>query len=109
MSRVDKINELLRWELANLITKEIPMTNGLITITHVDCSPDLKNAKISISVLPEKFTGTALKKLRQTNSLFSKELKNKLKMKFIPKFNWIVDPQERYAIEIEKSLKEIRG
>ena len=51
MSRINQVNELLKNELANLIVQEIPMHNVLITISYVDCSTDLKNAKIGISVV----------------------------------------------------------
>ncbi|MDO8261450.1 MAG: ribosome-binding factor A, partial [Candidatus Magasanikbacteria bacterium] len=64
MSRMDQINELLREELSILMSRETPIPNGLITITRVKCSPDLKNATILISVLPENVSGSALRKVR---------------------------------------------
>lgn len=107
MSRIDKINELLRIELANLINREGLLHEGLITIIYVDTSPDLNRAKIGISVLPDKFAGTALKKLRANTSSFSNSLKKKLKIKTIPKFTWIFDNTEREAEKIEEIFKII--
>jgi len=107
MSRINQINELLRSELANIITQEIKLDNGLITVCYVDCSPDLKNAKIGISVLPDNQYGTALKKLKQHSSQFCKILKKKLNLRNIPKFNWIIDDTEKNAAEIEEVLKQI--
>ena len=104
---MEKINELLRAELACLISRNIALDNGLITISHVKCSPNLLSATVFISVLPENQTGTALSNLRKQNSSFTKKLK-KLNLKNIPKFNWRVDSQIRHAAEIDKVFKEAR-
>ena len=109
MSRINQINELLRSELANLINQEIKLDNGLITVSYVDCSADLKNAKIAISVLPDNQFGTALKKLKQHSSQFCQVLKKKLNLKNIPRFNWIIDDTEKNAAEIEKVLEQIKS
>ena len=105
--RMLQINEQLRKELALLISKEIPLEDGLITIIHAKTSADLKNATLLISVLPENISGSALKILRKNSSLFRSLLKKKLKLKYIPRLNWKIDPQERYALEMDKVFNEI--
>lgn len=107
MSRVDQINELLHKELADLISREIYLDNGLITISYVDCSPDLRHAKIAVSVLPENITGTALEKLRKASGGFAGVLKKKLRLKMIPKFIWEFDPTEKEAAVIDRMFDEI--
>jgi ribosome-binding factor A len=106
--RVEQINEQLRLELANLIARNLSLDDGLITIIYVKTTADLRYAKIGISVLPMQKSGSALKQLRHHNSVFTGELRKKLNMKFIPKFNWVIDSQERYAIEIEKVLDNLK-
>lgn len=107
MSRIDKINSLLRKELANLVNREISLNNCLVTVSFVECSTDLRHAKVGISVMPENLSGTALKKLKKINKIFSQNLKRKLNLRYIPKFNWIIDERERNAAEIEKILKQL--
>lgn len=103
--RIEQINELLRRELAMLIAGHIDIgLSGLITVIEVKTSPDLRYAKISISVLPENKTGSALRELRKSNSYFSGELKKKISFKFMPKFNWVIDANERYAAEIDRVI-----
>jgi len=106
--KIEQLNDQLREELANLIVKEINLENGLITVSYVDCSPDLKYAKIAVSVLPEKYAGTALKNLRRHASLFSNILRSRLKIRQIPKFNWTLDTTESKAAEIEEMIKQIK-
>lgn len=107
MSRIEQINELLKNELGNAISREVPMDSGLITITRVECSPNLQYAAIFISVLPVNLSGTALKSLRQASSSFSGILKKKLRMRSIPKFNWKIDEGERHAAEIDDAIAAI--
>jgi len=106
--RIEKVNELLRSELSNLLAKEMPLENGLVTITYVKCGADLKNATIGISVLPIGQTGTALERLKKMSGQLAQELRKKIKIKFIPRFHWEIDSLERYAIEIDKAIREAR-
>jgi ribosome-binding factor A len=106
--RLEQVNELLRAELAQLLARIQPLEKGLVTITYVKCSADLRQAKIGISVLPESLAGTTLKNLRHHNPEFVKILKKKLKFKFIPKFIWQIDSSERYTAEINKIFKDLR-
>ena len=102
-----QVNELLRSELANLLIHEWDRDDCLVTITHVKCSPNLLNATIFISVLPENMTGTALKMLKRLNSTFSSALKKKLNLRRIPRFYWRLNFQEREAAKIEKVISQL--
>ncbi len=106
--RIEQLNEQLKNELANFIAREIPLENGLITVCYAICSPDLKYAKIAVSVLPEKYAGTALASLRKHSGIISQNLRNKLKIRQIPRFNWVLDTTESKAAEIEKIFKQIK-
>lgn len=108
MSRVEQVNELLKKELANLISQEVLTPDFLITVLYVDCAPNFDSAKIGISVLPEKFTGTALEKLRKQSSQFGKALNKKLNLRKIPKFYWTIDTTKKEADELEDILEKIR-
>jgi ribosome-binding factor A len=108
MRKIERLNEQLKSELANSIVRELPLDNGLITVSYVICSPDLKYAKVAVSVLPEKYAGTALAGLRKRSSSFSQELRHKLKIRQIPRFNWILDTTESKAAEIENIIKQIK-
>jgi ribosome-binding factor A len=103
-----QINELLRAELAQLIEQRLELPGTLITVTKVESSPDLNYAKISISVLPEKFTGTALELLRKNTGAFSKALLKKTRLRHIPRFNWHVDDTEMRAAEIDELFKQLK-
>jgi ribosome-binding factor A len=105
-SRVIQINEMLRAEVAGIISREVYLDNGLITVTKVRCGADLREASVFVSVLPENVSGTALKLLRQNTSVVSKQLR-KLHLKYIPKITWRIDSQERFAVGVEKAIGEL--
>lgn len=106
---MEQVNAMLQRELSDLISREVDMEDCLITVCYVDCSPDLKSAKVGVSVLPENKTASALHKLRVNTSLFCKELKGATRIKTIPKFNWVEDRTEREAAEIEEILGSIHN
>lgn len=106
--RIKQVNELLRGELARLISQEIQLPGGLITVCYVECSPDLKEAKIGISVLPDNLSKIALQKTERRSSHFCQILKKKLSLKYIPKFTWLIDETEKNAAKIEEILKQIK-
>lgn len=106
--RIEQLNEQLRGELANLIAKELPLKNSLITVSYVDCSTDLKYAKIGLSVLPDKLGPSVLKKIRKLSGRFSRQLRSKLTIRQIPRFNWTLDRTEKQAAEIEEIINKLK-
>jgi ribosome-binding factor A len=106
--RIEQVNSLLHNELATIINQEIGDGSFLVTLTYVETAPNLASANIGVSVLPEKFTGTALEKLRKNSSLFNKILLKKTRLRKIPRFVWTIDNTEKKASEIEEVLNLIK-
>jgi len=106
--RIEKINELIRQKLSEIIIRELEFPgNALITITKVETSPDIKYCKIFITVLPDKFRGRALEILRKNRHNLRKILQKQLTTKFTPNLNFLLDEQEIFASEVDKLLDEI--
>jgi ribosome-binding factor A len=107
MSKLERVNDLLLVEIAQAINREVAVENALITITYVECSPDLKQAKIGFSVLPDKLTGTALRKLTAATSQLAGILRARTKMRRLPRLIWEFDATEKEASKIEKLIAGI--
>ncbi|KKR14867.1 MAG: Ribosome-binding factor A [Candidatus Falkowbacteria bacterium GW2011_GWA2_39_24] len=107
MSRTDQVNSLLQQELANLLQQYVQIDGVLLTITGVDCSPDLRRAKIGISVLPDQYYGTALTELRTKTKLLRQRLAGRVRLQFIPKLFWQIDNTEKEAAKIEEVLAQL--
>lgn len=108
MSRIEQVNSLLQQELAGMIVQYVPLRGGLITVTGVNCSPDLHDAIVYVSVLPEKFAGTVLRQLRQKSGLFASHLRTRIKMKRLPSFRWELDTTESKAADLEEVFHQLQ-
>lgn len=107
--RISQLNELIMQKLGQIINREIEFPiNCLVTITKVKISPDMKNAKIFISVIPDKFRGTCLKILKKKTKFSYNLLKKQITTKFTPNLHFLIDEQEIYASQIDKLLDELK-
>ncbi len=107
MSKIERINDLILEELATAVNQEVALENVLITITYVDCSSDLKQAKVGVSVLPDNLAGTALKQLTRATSQLVEILKKRTRLRKLPHLIWQFDNTEREADKIEKLIAEV--
>lgn len=91
--RNQRIAEFIKQELAVLIQRKFPMQNfGMVTISEVDVSPDLKNAKIFFTVLAEKISISELsKELNKESGYFRHEISNLMTSKGVPSLKFIFD------------------
>jgi ribosome-binding factor A len=107
MADTNRINDLILEELAAAVNREVGIENALITITYVECSPDLKQAKVGFSVLPDNLTGTALRKLNTSTSQIVGILRSRIKLRKMPHLIWEFDATEKEASKIEKLIAAI--
>lgn len=94
-------------ELALAVNREAAIENALVTITYVECSPDLKQAKVGFSVLPDSLAGTALRRLNGATSQIVAILRNRIKLRKMPHLIWEFDATEREASKIERLIAGI--
>jgi len=107
MSSQGRINEELLRELAVVINREVGLPDALITVTFVDCDPDLKRARVGVSVLPDKLAGTALRKLQSSTSEIVGILRGRLRLRRLPRLVWEFDATEREADKIERLIADL--
>jgi ribosome-binding factor A len=106
--RTERVEELVKQELGRFIMEEIELPeNSLVTISKVITTPDLKVAKVYITILPDKLRGTILELLNKKARLLHEKLKAELNIKIIPNLKFIIDEQEIFANQIERILDEI--
>ena len=91
MANQERATVLLQQELATIINQEVQLEGVLLTVGFVDLSPDLKQARIGISVLPDKFYGTALTAVRRAGGDIKRRLAKNLKWRAVPRLVWEID------------------
>lgn len=108
-TRIEKINDLVRQNVDEILLKELSLKEGIfITIAKVDTTPDLRYTRIFVSIFPEKEISYAIKTLEKELYKIQGLLNKKLHLKPLPKVEFKLDTTEQKADEIEKLLKEIQ-
>jgi len=108
-NRIAQINELLKHELGSLIFREIEMPEGVVTtLTRVVASGNLQQAKIYISVVPDQKAQEVLRSLKQNIYEIQQMLNERLKMRPVPKIQWVLETATAEAQHIEEILDQIQ-
>ncbi len=102
--RIQRINQLLKEEISKLLLREIDFGDILVTITDVDTSPDLSQAKVKISLLPPQKEEQVLKIIQKNIFHLQQELNKKLHLKTVPKICFEIDQAAVKAQRIEEIL-----
>ena len=91
-NRIGRINEEIQRELASLIPNvKDPRVSGLISVTTVDTTPDLRYAKIYISVLDKSDCAQVLKGLKSASGYLRRELGRALQLRYTPELTFVRD------------------
>lgn len=106
--RTEQVNSLLKELIGEYLAEHIELPEGtLVTVTKVDTPPDLNNANVYISVLPDNRKGSVLEILRKLEGRIDKNMFRKMSMKKVPRLHFRIDEQELYAQQIDAILDNI--
>ncbi len=110
MGRIDKINQQVKREIGRIILRELGDPRlEFVTITRVDVSRDLRNAKIYFSVLGDESQALGAESgLNGAKGMIRKLLSQGVNMRNTPELLFIYDKSIEMGVRIEGTLKEIR-
>lgn len=106
--RTDRVADLIRAELSQVILRRLQDPRvRLTTVTHVDLSPDLRHARVSISVVgDEEERQASLDALRHAGGFLRRQLAQNLsRMKNIPELQFRLDRGAEYSQKISQLLE----
>ncbi|MBU0546731.1 MAG: 30S ribosome-binding factor RbfA [Patescibacteria group bacterium] len=107
--RILRLNELIQKELGQIILHEIEFpVNILVTLTRVDVSSDLGEAKIYISCLPDSWINKAIKILKTNIYDIQQQLNHNLNIRKVPRIIFIEEKQTKEAGRVEELLEKIK-
>jgi ribosome-binding factor A len=107
--RQKRVASLIKEELSHLLIEGIQdSSSGLITITRVEMSPDLKTAHIYLSYFGGKQDETILELLNEKKGYLRKSIASKVKLKYNPLLIFSFDPNPDYEAKIDKLIENIR-
>ena len=108
-NRLARINEELKREVSNIINYEVKNSNvtGMISITKVKVTPDLRYAKISISVINSKNVKNTLAGLKAASGFIRSRVAEKINLRVTPELVFELDDSMVYGERIDNILKDI--
>ncbi|MBI2941422.1 MAG: 30S ribosome-binding factor RbfA [Chloroflexi bacterium] len=107
--RIERLNHLLRKELSELLQRELrdPRLAGLMSITSVELSSDLRHARIYISALGgQTEQKQSLDALRNAAGFLRHELATRLTLRTVPDLDFQIDTSMERADRIMRLLRE---
>lgn len=107
--KLEKINELIKHELSQIILREEEFGQGVLaTILKVDTAADQKEAAIIFSVWPDSQREAVAKKLNAHIWQLQQFLNKRLKIHPVPKIRFTLNTDEAESERIETLINKIK-
>jgi len=109
-SRTLRLNELVQRELSEILRRDYQSESVALTITEVRVSPDLRDARVFVAVVGNDDTATEkLRWLRRKAPAIRKEMGRRIILKYLPKFEYMLDRTTVRANRVLGLIDEIEG
>lgn len=109
--RTARVNELLRAEISELLLREVKdprVSRGMVTITEVQVSSDLRHAVVYVSHLgTEAERKEALEGLKNSAHFLHRELVHRLSLRNVPELVFKFDPSIERGARLAELINQV--
>ena len=107
-NRIGRINEEIQREMSALLrtVKDPRLQGGLLTVTHVDTTSDLRWCKVYVSALDKSQEKDMLKGLKSAAGYLRRELGASLQLRYTPQLEFIADDSIQHGAHILQMLRD---
>jgi ribosome-binding factor A len=106
--RMRRVNESVREVLSEGIGGLQDPRIGFVTVTRVETSPDLRQARVFVSVLgSERKRERTLEGLASAHGVLQSRIADELRMKRTPQLTFEYDPSVEYGVRMSKLIDEL--
>ena len=108
-NRMGRIDEEYRKELSHIIGFELKNSNitGMISVTKVKVTSDLKYAKVYVSIFNSKNIKDTMEGLKKSSGFIRTELAKRINLRNTPEIKFILDQSIEYGINMSKLIDEV--
>ena len=108
-NRIGRINEEIQRELSDLLRelKDPRVHRTMLSITRVETTPDLRYAKIYVSLLDKEYTKETLAGLKSSAGYLRRELGRSLQLRYTPELQWQADDSITHGAHILELLSKL--
>ena len=109
MERVERIEEEVKKVVSKVIDRDLkdPRLNGMISVTKVDVSRDLKYCKIYVSMLGVADQKEAMDALKSSAGFVRREIGANIRMHSTPEVKFEFDDSIEYGNKIQKIINDL--
>lgn len=106
-NRIGRINEEIQRELASLIPNvKDPRVTGMISVTGVNTTPDLRFAKVYVSMLDKSSAREVVKGLKSASGYLRREIGHRLNLRYTPELVFEEDNSIDHGARILELLRD---
>ncbi|MBE7002718.1 MAG: 30S ribosome-binding factor RbfA [Ruminococcaceae bacterium] len=107
-NRINRINEEIQKELSSLFRtlKDPRVQGGMVTVTRVDTTTDLRYAKVYVSALDKSQEKDLIKGLKSAAGYLRRELGQAIQLRYTPELQFIADDSIEYGAHILEMLRD---
>jgi ribosome-binding factor A len=108
--RLDRVNQLIKEEVSMLLQRELKDPRlGFVTVTEVEVSKDLRQAKVFVSVLGDDAKWkSSMAALESARGFVRNWLRQHLELRVTPDLEFRPDHSLEHAARIQSLLKQVR-
>ncbi len=108
--RANRVAEQMKQELSDIITRRLKDPRiGFVTITDVDVTGDLQQAKVYFTVLgDEEKKSSTLEALEKASGFIRSEIGNRIRLRKTPEIQFLFDESIDYGNRIEKIIADLK-
>lgn len=109
-NRISRINEEIQRDLAAQIRSlKDPRVSGtgMVSVTRVNTTPDLRYAQVFISVLDKAQEKDVLKGLKSASGFLRRELGAALRLRYTPELQFVADDSIEHGAHILELLRSV--
>ena len=108
-NRIGRINEEIQRELSDRLRelKDPRVHKTMLSITRVETTPDLRYAKIYVSLLDKEYTKETLAGLKSSAGYLRRELGRSLQLRYTPELQWQADDSITHGAHILELLSRL--
>ena len=109
LRRVERVSEFIRREASEIIQRQLKDPRiGFITITRVEVTPDLRQAKIYVSVYGEgEEKEKSIKGLKSARGFIQGEIGRRTRLRHTPEIFFCLDESLEKGAQVLKKMDEI--
>lgn len=106
--RKEQVESLLKRAVASVLQRGLadPRIKGLVSVTKVDVSPDLRNAAVYISITPEQYESRTLHGLKDATRHIQKQVNKAVKLRLVPHLEFRLDKGLKKQAEVFAAINE---